>query len=110
MLYQKTWDGKNPYFKPDKKSNKRVVLVVKDAVTNVSIEVYWHSLERSLELFKTKSFVELFNGSYLPPAVREEKLRLSQGLTGETNTQPPTIPENNNNSNTNTVNNTSAYK
>jgi hypothetical protein len=53
MLYQKTWDGKNPYFKPDKKSNKRVVLVVKDAVTNVSIEVYWHSLERSLELFKT---------------------------------------------------------
>ena len=57
---------------------------------------------------KTKLWKEPFNRSYLPSAVKEERIRLSQGLTGELNRQNLTVSENN--PNANSVNNTSAYK
>ena len=105
MLYQKTYNGKNPFFKPSKKGNKRVVLITKDAATGTAIEVFWSTLERSLELFKTRSFAELFNASYVPLAVRQESRAFSAGLTesltGEKVNQPsPKIEDNNSSSST----------
>ena len=104
LLYQKTDNGKNPYFKPNKKGNKRVVLIVKDAAGGKAIEVYWHSLERSLELFKTQSFADLFNGYYIPLAVHQERMAFSAGLvesmTGEKVNQPiPKVEDSSNNKN-----------
>ena len=92
-LYSKTWDGKNPYFKPNRRnSNKRVTLIVKDEQSGIAIEIFWQSLERSIELFKTKSFDELFTGSYLPLAVREERARFSAGYMEEQQKTTPTPP------------------
>ena len=109
LLYAKTWDGKNPYFKPNRRnSNKRVNLIVKEEQSNIAIEIYWQSLERSIELFKTKSFDELFSGSYLPLAYREEKARFSAGYMGEQSNTKPTDPSPTTN-NTNTVNNSNSY-
>ena len=110
MLFQKTDNGgKNPYFKPSKKGNKRVVLIVKDAATGTAVEVYWHSPERSLELFKTRSFAELFNATYIPLPVRQEMRGFSQGLTqsltGEKSQPIPKVEDSNNNNNTSTSNN-----
>ena len=49
-LYAKTWDGKNPYFKPNRRnSSKRVTLIVKDEATGTAIEVFWLSTKRSVE-------------------------------------------------------------
>lgn len=109
LLYAKTWDGKNPYFKLNRRnSHKRVNLIVKDESTGIAVDIWWSTLERSVELFKTKSFDELFSGSYLPLAVREERARFSAGLiTEQSKTEPtPSDPSTSNN----TVNNTSAYK
>ena len=48
-LYAKTWDGKNPYFKPNRRnSNKRVNLIVKDEASGIAIEIFWQSLESSI--------------------------------------------------------------
>lgn len=105
MLFQKTDNGKNPFFKSSKKGNKRVVLIVKDAANGTAVEVYWHSPERSLELFKTRSFAELFNATYIPLPVRQEMRGFSQGLTESlTGEKPQPIPKvedssNNNNNN-----------
>jgi hypothetical protein len=112
-LYSKTWDGKNPYFKPSKRGSQRVVLIVKDASTQVARQVYFHSPERSIELFKTLSFDTLMQGSYLPPAVREEKARFSSGLLGEQVNPNPTPANATNNTAigpTSSTSNTSAYK
>jgi hypothetical protein len=108
-LYQKTWDGKNEYFKPNKRnSGKRITLIVKDEATNIAIEVFWQSTERSVELMKTKPFEELFNGTYLPPAVREERIRFSQGYMEEQQKTSPTTTEKT--SNGPDIKNTNAYK
>ena len=113
MLFQRTDNGKNPYFKSSKKGNKRVVLIVKDAQSGTAIEVCWSTLERSLELFKTKSFAELFNGSYLPPIVRQERMAFSVGLTesltGEKIQLSPKIEDSNNNTPNNTNSNNKEY-
>jgi hypothetical protein len=110
-LYQKTWDGKNPYFKPNRRnSNKRVNLICKDESTGIAVDIWWSTLERSVELFKTKSFDELFSGSYLPLAVREERARFSAGLLEEQSKTTPTPSDPASTSTNNTVNNTSAYK
>ncbi len=94
ILYSKTWDGKNPYFQPNRRNvAKRVNLIVKDEQSGIAIEIFWQSLERSIELFKTKSFEELFSGSYLPLAVREERARFSAGYMEEQNKTNPTSPE-----------------
>jgi hypothetical protein len=93
-LYAKTWDGKNEYFKPNRRNfNKRVTLIVKDEATGTAIEVFWQSLERSIELFKTKPFDELFTGSYLSLAVREERARFYKGLSDEQQKTTPTSTE-----------------
>ena len=110
LLFSKTWDGKNPYFKPNRRnSNKRVTLIVKDEQSGTAIEIFWQSIERSCELMKTKSWEELFTGSYLPLSVREERVRFSgrymeeQAKTNPTPTDNKTIPEPN-------VNNTQHFK
>ena len=48
-------------------------MIVKEEQSGIAVEIFWHSTERSLELMKTKSFDELFSGSYLPLAGREER-------------------------------------
>ena len=80
-------------------------MIVKDAQSGTAIEVFWSTLERSLELFKTKSFAELFNATYIPLAVRQESRAFSAGLTesltGEKVNQPsPKIEDNNSSSST----------
>lgn len=73
-LFEKTWDSKNPYFKSNRRnSNKRVTLIVKDEQSGTTVEIFWQSIEISIELMKTKSFDELFTGSYLPLAVRKRE-------------------------------------
>ena len=113
-LFAKTWDGKNPYFKPNRRnSNKRVTLIVKDEQSGTAIEIFWQSIERSCELMKTKSFDELFTGSYLPLAVREERARFSAGYMEEQQKIAPTTTSPSadaSSSSGSSVNNTSAYK
>ena len=54
-LFEKTWDGKNPYFKPNRRnSSKRVTLIVKDEQTGIAIEIFWQSTERSIESYEDK--------------------------------------------------------
>ena len=108
-LYAKTWDGKNPYFKPNRRnSNKRVILIVKDEQSGIAIEIFWQSLERSIELFKTKSFDELFTGSYLPLAIREERARFSVGYMEEQQKTTPSTVEKT--TSAPDIKNTNAYK
>jgi hypothetical protein len=83
--------------------------IVRDERTNVSINVWWSSLERTLELFKTKSFEYLFNGDYIPDPVKAQLRSRSEGITGEKIQDSPKIQDNNNNATTN-VNNTDVYK
>ena len=93
-LYEKTWDGKNSYFKPNRRnSSKRVNLIVKDEQSGIAIEIFWQSIERSCELMKTQSFETLFSGAYLPLAVREERARFSAGYMEEQQKTTPTTTE-----------------
>ena len=62
-----------------------------------------------LNLMKTKSFEELFNGSYLPPAVREERMRFSAGYMEEQQKTTPTTIEKVTSSGPD-IKNTNAYK
>lgn len=57
---------------------------------------------------KTKSFDELFTGSYLPLA-EEERARFSAGLLEEQSKTTPT-PDSNPTDTNNNVNNSSAYR
>lgn len=113
QLYAKTWDGKNLYFKPNRRnSNKRVTLIIKEEQSGTAIEIFWQSIERSCELMKTKSFEELFTGSYLPLAVREERARFNAGYMEEQQKTAPTTtsPSDASSSPSSSINNTSAYK
>lgn len=115
LLFAKTWDGKNHYFKPNRRnSNKRVTLIVKDEQSGTAIEIFWASPDRSREIFKTKSFEELFTGSYLPLAVREERARFSAGYMEEQQKTAPTTTTSpstdSSSSSSSSVNNNSAYK
>ncbi|MGE5633824.1 MAG: hypothetical protein ACM3VV_01200 [Deltaproteobacteria bacterium] len=107
MLYQKTDNGRNPYLKFSKRGNKRIVLIVKDEASGTAVEVFWSALERSLELFKTRSFKELYTGAYLPPSVKQERMRFSQGLNNEEVKQSPIVSDNS--STTNIANNNKDY-
>lgn len=45
-LFEKTWDGKNPYFKPNRRnSNKRVTLIVKDEQSGTAVEISGNQLK-----------------------------------------------------------------
>jgi hypothetical protein len=108
-LYEKTWDGKNQFFKPNTRNvGKRVILICKDESSGIAKEIFWQSTERSLELMKTKSFEELFTDAYLPLAVREERARFSAGYMEEQQKTTPTPPSSS--SSGPTTSNTSAYK
>jgi hypothetical protein len=108
-LYEKSWDGKNPYFKPDKRNNKRVMFICKDESTGIAKEIFFSSVERSLELMKTKSFDELFTDAYLPRAVLENRKMFSSGLMEEQQKTTPTTTDKFSTGPTSTSN-TSAYK
>ena len=58
---------------------------------------------------KTKSFEELFNGTYLPPAVREERMRFSAGYMEEQQKTSPTTTIEKTSSGPD-IKNTNAYK
>lgn len=68
---------------------QQVVFYVKDEQTDLTIKTYWSSIEKTLELFKTKDFEYLFNGDYVPDDVKREMRAKSIGLT---NNQPVEIP------------------
>jgi hypothetical protein len=51
--------------------------------------------KESLKLFKEKDFDYLFNGLYIPPAIREEMRIRSAAMTGEENPQKPRIKSTN---------------
>ncbi|HJT83400.1 MAG TPA: hypothetical protein VJ697_02865 [Nitrososphaeraceae archaeon] len=93
-LYKKTWDGKNPYFKPNRKNaSKRVTLIAKDEQSGIAKEIYFVSLENSIDIFLTRPFEELINDSYLPRALREERARFSAGYLAEQQKTEPTPSE-----------------
>ena len=109
-LYSKTWDGKNPYFKPNKRNpGKRVTLIVKDEQSGIAKEVFFSTLERSIDIFLTRSFEDLLTDAYLPKAVQEQRRMFSAGLLDEQQKTTPTPPSSVSSSGT-SVNNTSAYK
>ena len=59
---------------------------------------------------KTKSFDELFTGTYLPLAVREERARFSQGYMEEQQKTTPTTIEVEKATSAPDIKNTNAYK
>ena len=81
--------------------------VVKDEISGVAISVELSSLEKTLELFKTKSFEYLFNCEYIPAPVKAEMRQRTEGLTGEKIPESPKIQDTNNK---NVVNNTQHFK
>ena len=88
--------------------------VVKDELSNVAITVEWGDTNRTLDLFKNKSFEYLFNGEYIPEPVKAEMRARTEGLTGEKIQPSPKIQDNSSSSTTSTNNNNSkdysAYK
>jgi len=80
--------------------------IVKDESSGVAIAVEWSSLEKTLELFKTKSFEYLFNTEYVPAPLKAEMRARSEGLTGEKTPESPKIQD----TNKNVVNNTQHFK
>ncbi|HJT85732.1 MAG TPA: hypothetical protein VJ697_14715 [Nitrososphaeraceae archaeon] len=95
---------RNRHKTPDNPCN----FIVKDESTGTAIAVEWSSLEKTLELFRTKSFEYLFNAEYIPAPVKAEMRQRTEGLTDEKIQQSPKIQDNSNT--TSSVNNTSAYK
>jgi hypothetical protein len=92
-----------------------VNFVVKDERTRVAINIEWSSLEKTLELFKTKSFEYLFNANYVSEPVKQEmRANIESTTTGQKVQPSPTVTtEDNNNStaaNTNTANNNKSKK
>ncbi len=79
--------------------------IVKDEQSGVAISVQWSNIEKTKELFSTKSFSYLFNSEYIPAPVKAEMRARSEGLTGEKTPDTPKIQDNQN-----VVNNSSAYK
>ena len=108
-LYAKTWDGKNNYFKPDRRnSSKRVTLIAKDEQSGIAKEIFFSTLERSIEIFLTKSFEDLITDSYLPKAILEQRRMFSSGYMEEQQKTEPTSTDKTNPGPN--INNTNAYK
>jgi hypothetical protein len=55
-----------------KTPNNPYTFIVKDESSGVAIAVEWSNTEKTLELFKTKSFEYLFNTEYIPSPVKAE--------------------------------------
>jgi hypothetical protein len=99
------WIRNNRTRNPSKPCN----FVVKDEQTGVAVNVEWSSVEKTLELFKTKSFQYLFNGLYIPEPVKAETRAMSEGITGEKKMTSPKIQDNTTIATTTTNNNNSDY-
>jgi hypothetical protein len=97
---------RNNKFTIDKPCN----FVVKDERSGTNIAVEWSDINKTKELFATKSFAYLFNGDYIPEPVKAELRARSEGITGEKAQQIPRIEDNKTTSSSSTVNNTSVYK
>jgi hypothetical protein len=65
-------------------------------------------MERSIDIFLTRSFDDLITDTYLPKAILEQKRTFSSGYMEEQSKTTPTTTDNNISSSS--VNNTSAYK
>ncbi len=73
-LYAKTWDGKNEYFKPDRRNiGERVVLIAKDEQSGIAKKIFFATLENSIDIFLTRSFEDLITDAYLPRAMLEQR-------------------------------------
>jgi hypothetical protein len=81
-----------------RRNNRTVIkpcnFIVRDDVSGTSITVEWSDINRTLELFKTKSFSYLFNGLYIPEPVKAEMRARAEGITGEKIRSTPKIPDN----------------
>jgi hypothetical protein len=109
-LYSKTWNGKNEFFKPNRKNiGKRVTLIAKDEQSGIAKEIFFSTLERSIDIFLTRSFSDLITDAYIPRSILEQRRMFSSGYMEEQQKTEPTT-----NSNTAAAapssNNTSAYK
>lgn len=90
------------YEKRDKsRQAKPINFYVRDEQLGMDIAVRWSSVQDSLKLFKEKEFDFLFNGNYIPTAIKEEMRMRTDALTGEQNMQPATNPATNFNYNNN---------
>ncbi len=110
-LFQKTIKKDTPQIyriggRNRKAISKPVNFVVKDEQSGTSFAVEWSTIEKTLEIFKTKSFEYLFNSEYIPGPVKAELRAKYEGTTGEKVKESPKIQDNS----TTSVNNTSVYK
>ena len=103
------------YEKRDKSRNaKPVNFYVKDEQSGMDVSVRWSLVQDTVKLFKEKDFVFLFNGQYIPTAIKEEMRQRTDALTGEQNIGPATNPStnfnyHNNNDSSNSTKDINAY-
>ena len=71
-----------------------VNFVVKDEQSDSAIAVEWSSTEKTLELFRNKSFEYLYNTEYIPEPLKAELRSRSEGITGEKIKESPKISDN----------------
>lgn len=95
------------------RDNKRTIdkpcnFVVRDEKSSTNISIEWSNINKTKELFATKTFAYLFNGEYIPEPLKMEMRARSEGIIGEKLSSLPSKIEDN--STTSTPNNTSAYK
>jgi hypothetical protein len=112
-LYSKTWNGKNEFFKPNRKNiGKRVTLIAKDEQSGIAKEIFFSTLERSIDIFLTRSFEDLITDAYLPRSILEQRRMFSSGYIEEQQNTTPTTTTNSNTAagSTTSTSNTSAYK
>jgi hypothetical protein len=90
---------------------KPVNFVVRDKLTGVAINIEWSSLEKTLELFKTKSFEYLFDANYVPEPIKQEMRANIESTSGQkVQPSPTTVTADNNNNSSNTAANTNSTK
>ncbi|HET7643881.1 MAG TPA: hypothetical protein VFK40_10265, partial [Nitrososphaeraceae archaeon] len=93
-IYAKTWVGKNPYFKPNRRNiGERVVLVVKDEQSGIAKKIFFATLENSIDIFLTRSFEDLITDAYLPRVIQEQRRAFSAGYLAEQQKTEPTPSE-----------------
>ena len=84
------------YEKRDKsRKAQQFQFIVKDEQSGMDVSVRWSSVEDSLKLFKEKDFKYLFEGNYIPQAIKEEMRARAAAMTGEQNLGPATNPATN---------------
>jgi hypothetical protein len=112
-LYAKTIKTNTPIiykFKNKKRTSSRPCnFIVRDErASGVSVAVEWSNIEKTLELFKTKSFEYLYNGDYIPAPVKAEMKANIESKTGEQVIPGPKINTNKTTTTTTTADNSSS--